>query len=107
MHLQRRWYGLVYGVLFLVALVLLAPSAMPSRRAALAASAAPSVPPTACTLLSRPELEARVAVSLKNGQARSRAGSATACLFVERSGGRVVVLVRRIPSGPWLSEQGP
>lgn len=65
----------------------------------------PSTTWTACTLFSKLELEEIVAVPLKDGEARGNRDTGSACFFGGKSGGRVVVLLRRVPNAAWSSEQ--
>ena len=101
----------VHRLFFPAAGIFLAAFGMPLPRmasiqdlsTAFTAADRPSMTWTACTLLSRPELEEIVTVPLTDGEAGGKV--ATACLFGAKSGGRVVVVLHAIPTSAWSSEQ--
>jgi hypothetical protein len=61
--------------------------------------------PNACTLLSRVDVGEAVGTSVGEGESRLRTATFTRCSFSGRNGGDAAILVRRIPSGDWASEQ--
>jgi hypothetical protein len=59
----------------------------------------------ACTLLSRLEVGEAAGVTFGEGELRLRTATVTRCLFSGGNGGNAALLVRRIPSADWESEQ--
>lgn len=76
--------------------------------AALAASIAPAQleqRSSACALLSRLDVERATGIPVREGVPQLNTGTLTSCSFSAERGGRVTILVRRIPAANWSSEQ--
>ncbi len=69
-----------------------------------AASVQPEVP-NACALLSRLEVGQAAGTTVGEGELRLRTATLTRCMFARRDGANAALMVRRIPSGNWESEQ--
>jgi hypothetical protein len=61
--------------------------------------------PDACGLLSRLEVEDAAGIRVREGAPRLRSGNLTSCWFAGEDPGQVAILVRRLPSADWVSEQ--
>ena len=61
--------------------------------------------PTACALLSRIEVESAGGTPVAEGELRFETADVSRCQFNAQGGGKVAILVRRVPSATWISEQ--
>ncbi len=73
--------------------------------ALLAAAISSGQGPTACALLSRPDVVAAVGTPIGEGVPRIADRDVTSCSFAVERGGQVAILVRRAPAGDWAAEQ--
>ena len=60
---------------------------------------------SACALLSRVDVESATGTSVNEGVPQLKTDSLTSCSFSAERGGQVTLLVRRIPTANWASEQ--
>lgn len=73
--------------------------------AASIASAQPARQSSACALLSKLDIERATGIPVRDGVPQLNTGTLTSCSFSAERGGRVTILVRRIPAANWSSEQ--
>jgi hypothetical protein len=71
----------------------------------LAAAISSGQGPTACALLSKPDVEQSLGIPVAEGLTRIAGRDITSCSFAGERGVQVAILVRRAPASDWVSEQ--